>query len=145
VLIIRRVQPNDIFPVTALAYDTLPERYNPAIFNQFYENSAESFLVAAQNNTIIGFLIGIKTTQTKARILMIAVKERHRNKGIGSTLLQQFLSDMQHHEVTSIGLELRTTNHVAFDFYKKHGFELVSIVQYFYQNQEHAYIMKKEL
>jgi ribosomal-protein-alanine N-acetyltransferase len=145
VLTIRRVQPNDIFPVIALAYDTLPERYNPAIFNQFYENSAESFLVAVQNKTIIGFLIGIKTAQTKARILMLALKETYRNKGIGSTLLQRFISDMQHHGVTSVELELRITNKAAFDFYKKHGFELVNIVPHFYQNQEHAYIMKKEL
>jgi ribosomal-protein-alanine N-acetyltransferase len=145
VLTIRRVQPNDIFPIIALAYDTLPERYNPAIFNQLYENSAESFLVAVHDRTHIGFLIGVKTTQTKARILMLALKETYRNKGIGSALLQRFLSDMQHHGVTSIELELRISNQVALNFYKKHGFELVNIVPHFYQNHEHAYIMKKEL
>ena len=98
-----------------------------------------------QNNTIVGFLIGIKTTQTKARILMLAVKEMYRNKGIGTALLQQFISDMQYHEVNFVELELRVTNQVAFYFYKKHGFTLVGIVPHFYQNQEHAYIMKKEL
>ncbi len=142
---IRRVQANDIFPVITLAYDTLPERYNPSIFNQFYESFPEGFLVALHHHTPIGFLIGIKTTKNTARILMLSVNDNNRKQGIGTALLKQFLSEMKNYEVTQVELEVRTTNQGALEFYKKQGFILREKIQQFYQNGEDAYNMSKEL
>jgi [ribosomal protein S18]-alanine N-acetyltransferase len=145
VLKIRRVQPNDIFPVIALAFDTLPERYNPSIFSQFYESFPEGFLIALNDTTIIGFLIGIKTTPTTARILMLSVDEKNRRHGIGSALLTQFLLEMKNQNVTVIDLEVRTTNQDAVKFYTKQGFSHQGLLHQFYQNGENAYSMRKEL
>jgi ribosomal-protein-alanine N-acetyltransferase len=145
VIKIRPVQATDIFPVIALAYDTLPERYNPSIFNQFYESFPEGFLVALNNQSLIGFLIGIKTTTNTARILMLSVHDNNRKQGIGSALLSQFLSEMKNHQVTQIELEVRTTNHGALEFYKKQGFILRDTLRQFYQNGEDAYSMSKKL
>ena len=142
---IRRVQADDIFPVIALAYDTLPERYNPSIFNQFYESFPEGFLVALYHHTLIGFLIGIKTTKNTARILMLSVHDNNRKQGIGSALLSQFLSEMKNHQITQVELEVRTTNQGALEFYKKQGFILRDKLQQFYQNGQDAYSMSKEL
>jgi len=142
---IRHVEPNDIYPVITLAFETLPERYNPSIFNHFYESFPEGFFVALHQNTIVGFLIGIKTAQTTARILMLSVDDKHRKQGIGSALLRQFLMEMKQHYVTEVDLEVRTSNHGAVAFYKKHGFCQRGILHQFYQNGEHAYSMWKEL
>ncbi|HWR27665.1 MAG TPA: ribosomal protein S18-alanine N-acetyltransferase [Candidatus Thermoplasmatota archaeon] len=144
-LSIRRVQPNDIFPVIALAFETLPERYNPSIFTQFYESFPEGFLVALNNETIIGFLIGIRTTPNVARILMLAVKDTYRKQGIGSSLLAQFIKEMRQQYVTSVELEVRTSNKGALRFYQARGFLLQDTLQQFYQNGENAYCMRKEL
>ncbi len=144
-LTVRRVQASDIIPVIALAYETLPERYNPAIFNQFYEASPDSFFVALNNTNIIGFLIGNRTTPMTARILMLSVKERFRKQGIGKALLTAFLSEMKTHRVKRLDLEVRTTNHTALEFYKKQGFILREILPHFYQNGQDAYSMTKEL
>jgi ribosomal-protein-alanine N-acetyltransferase len=145
VLKIRRVQANDIFPVIDLAYDTLPERYNPSIFNQFYESFPEGFLVAQQNYTLLGFIIGIKTTTDTARILMLSVNNNNRKQGIGSALLEQFLTEMKNHQITQIDLEVRTTNQGALEFYLKKGFNLGEKLHQFYQNGEDAYSMSKGL
>jgi len=145
VLKTRRVQANDIFPVIALAYDTLPERYNPSIFNQFYESFPEGFLVALYNHTLIGFLIGIKTTTNTARILMLSVNNNNRKQGIGAALLTHFLIEMKNQQVTQVELEVRTTNQGALEFYKKQGFTLRETLHQFYQNGEDAYSMNKEL
>ncbi len=142
---IRRVQATDIFSVIALAYDTLPERYNPSIFNHFYESFHEGFLVAMQNHTLIGFLIGIKTTTNTARILMLCVNENNRKQGIGSALLKQFLLYMKNHQIRQVELEVRTTNKGALEFYLKQGFILKEKLHQFYQNGEDAYSMRKEL
>ena len=145
VLTIRRVQPNDIFPVIALAYHTLPERYNPAIFNYFYEECPEGFLVALKEYRIIGFLIGIKSSEMTARILMLSVEESQRKQGIGSSLISKFLAEMRQQSVSRIELEVRITNHRALTFYTKKGFRIQGILQRFYQNGEHAYHMIKTL
>jgi ribosomal-protein-alanine N-acetyltransferase len=145
VLSIRCVEPNDIFPVIALAFETLPERYNPSIFTQFYESYPEGFLVALDDGTIIGFLIGIKNTPNTARILMLAVKDAYRKKGIGSSLLSQFLKEMKHQNITGVELEVRTSNKRALKFYQDQGFLLQGTLQQFYQNGENAYSMRKEL
>jgi ribosomal-protein-alanine acetyltransferase len=145
VLIIRCVEPNDIFPVIALAFETLPEPYNPSIFTQFYESYPEGFLVALNFDTIIGFLIGIKTTPNTARILMLAVKDAYRKKGIGSALLSRFLKEMKHQNITGVELEVRTSNQGALKFYQNQGFLLQGTLQQFYQNGENAYSMRKEL
>jgi ribosomal protein S18 acetylase RimI-like enzyme len=145
VLIIRRVQSTDIFPVIALAYNTLTERYNPSIFNQFYESFPEGFLIAMRNNILIGFLIGIKTTTNTARILMLSVNENNRKQGIGSALVKKFLLEMKNHQIKHIELEVRTINQGALKFYLKQGFILQETLHHFYQNGEDAYSMKKEL
>jgi ribosomal-protein-alanine N-acetyltransferase len=145
VLSIRCVEPNDIFPVIALAFETLPERYNPSIFTQFYESYPTGFLVALDDGTIIGFLIGIKNTPNTARILMLAVKDAYRKKGIGSSLLSQFLKEMKHQNITGVELEVRTSNKRALKFYQDQGFLLQGTLQQFYQNGENAYSMRKEL
>jgi ribosomal-protein-alanine N-acetyltransferase len=142
---IRRVQPNDIFPVVALAFETLPERYNPSIFSQFYESFPEGFLVALNQEMIIGFLIGIKTTPNIGRILMLAVTDSYRKQGIGSSLLTYFINEMKQQNVTSVELEVRTSNKRALRFYQARGFQLQEMLRGFYQNGENAYSMRKEL
>ena len=134
-----------MFPVIALAFETLPERYNPAIFNQFYESFPEGFLVAFDHQTLIGFLIGVKTTPNTARILMLSVQERYRNQGIGSTLLNQFLRQMKLLNVAVVELEVRASNQGALQFYKKQGFVQQELLLRFYQNGENAYRMSKAL
>jgi ribosomal-protein-alanine acetyltransferase len=101
--------------------------------------------VALNHETIIGFLIGIKTTPDTARILMLAVKDTHRKQGIGSALLMQFIKEMKQQNVTRMELEVRTSNKGALRFYKSKGFLLQATLQQFYQNGENAYCMRKEL
>jgi len=145
VLKIRRVQPQDIMDVISLAYDTLPERYNPVIFNQFYESFPEGFLVVVNRHHLVGFLIGMKTTPTIARILMLSIQNKYRKQGIGSSLLKEFLQSMKRLSVTRVELEVRTTNQEALAFYKKQGFSLQHTLSMFYQNGEDAYAMRKDL
>jgi ribosomal-protein-alanine N-acetyltransferase len=145
VLELRQVQPDDIFSVITIAYDMLPERYNPAIFNQFYEAFPEGFLVAELHHAVIGFLVGTRMDAHRARILMLAVKTQHQRRQIGSQLLLRFLNDMRTYGITIVELEVRTTNRIAIDFYRKYGFEIQETLSHFYQNGDAAYQMRRDL
>jgi ribosomal-protein-alanine N-acetyltransferase len=57
----------------------------------------------------------------------------------------RFLNDMRRHEITEVELEVRTTNHTAIEFYKKHSFSIQETLPRFYQNGEDAYLMRRDL
>ncbi len=142
---IRQVQADDIFSVISIAYDMLPERYNPAIFNQFYEAFPEGFLIAELHHTIIGFLVGTRLDHHRARILMLAVKKPYQRQQIGSKLLLRFLNDMRTYKITAVELEVRINNSSGIEFYRKHGFAIQDTLKHFYQNGDAAYQMRRDL
>lgn len=144
-LTIRRVQPQDIFSVIKIAHESLPERYQPNIFNTFYESFPQGFLIALKHHKIVGFLIGVKTHDSIAKILMLSVNENHRKQGIGSALLINFLQEMLLQNIHLVNLEVRTNNKIAITFYKKHGFDIQETITGFYQNVEDAYSMRQVL
>ena len=140
---IRIFKPKDMFSVIKLASDTLTERYNPSLFNYFYETFPKGFIVAEMAHKIIGFLIGVKINQEKAKILMLSVSENYRKQNIGSELLIRFLKEMEIEKVKILELEVRTDNQKALEFYLKHGFNIKQKITEFYQNGEDAYTMEK--
>lgn len=140
---IRIFKPKDMFSVIKLASDTLTERYNPSLFNYFYETFPKGFIVAEIAHKIIGFLIGVKINQEKAKILMLSVSENYRKQNIGSELLMRFLKEMEIEKVRVLELEVRTDNQKALEFYMKHGFNIKHKITEFYQNGENAYTMEK--
>lgn len=144
-LTIRRIQPQDIFSVIKIAHESLPERYQPNIFNTFYESFPQGFLIALKHHKIVGFLIGVKTHDSIAKILMLSVNENHRKQGIGSALLINFLQEMLLQNIRLVNLEVRTNNKIAITFYKKHGFDIQETITGFYQNVEDAYSMRQVL
>jgi len=145
VLQIRRVQPEDLFAVIKIAHESLPERYQPTIFNTFYESFPQGFLIALKHHKIVGFLVGIKTHDTIAKILMISVNNNYRKQGIGSALIKNFLQGMLSQNIRLVDLEVRTNNKIALAFYKKHGFDIQETITGFYQNGEDAYSMRQVL
>ena len=139
---VRIFQPNDMFPVIKLASETLTERYNPSLFNYFYETFNQGFLVAEKHHKIVGFIIGVKTSLEGAKILMIAVSEKQRGQNIGSALLNHFLKVIIIRKIKHVKLEVKISNNVAIAFYRKHRFTIIDTIPKFYQSGEDAYTMR---
>ena len=144
-LLVREFKTVDMFSVIKLASETLTERYNPSLFNYFYETFPEGFIVAEKNHKIIGFLIGVKMDFELAKILMLAVSKPYRKQKIGSELLTRFLKKINIENIKRIELEVRTNNKTAIEFYQKHGFKIKEKIKEFYQSGETAYTMLKEI
>jgi len=142
---IKKFQPNDIYSVLKIANKCLTETYNPSIFNYFYESFPEGFIVAENNHKIIGFIVAVNSYDDNGRILMLAVDDRFRKKGIGSKILNNALHELSKISINSVELEVRTENTSAIIFYKKNGFKEMERIKSFYQNGEDAFIMKKEI
>ena len=144
-LVIRSFKPTDMFSVIKLASITLPERYNPSIFNYFFETFPKGFIVAEKDYKIIGFIVGVIINQDLAKILMLSVSELFRNQNIGSSLLKKFLEEISYENIKIIQLEVRFDNKKAIKFYEKNGFKITKKIPKFYQNGKDAFTMEKEI
>lgn len=142
---IRKFRPTEMFSVIKIASETLTERYNPSLFNYFYETFPEGFIVAEKNHKIIGFLIGVKINTEYAKILMLAVLKPYRKQKIGSELLNHFLKVIYKLNIKKVELEVRIHNKTAINFYQKNGFKITEIQKRFYQSGETAYTMTREI
>ncbi len=131
-----------MFSVINLSFKTLTERYNPSLFNYFYENFPEGFWVCEKNHKIVGFIVGVKTNSEIARILILAVLKEYRRQGIGNILLKNFLREVAIKNIKHVELEVETKNKSAIEFYMENGFEIIDILIKFYQNGKDAYVMR---
>ena len=142
---IRKFKPTDTFKVIKLASITLTERYNPSLFTYFYETYPQGFIVAEFNHKTIGFLVGVKLSDTLSKILMLSVDPDFQGKRIGAKILNEFIKTSIKENIETIELEVQTKNKKAIKFYEKNGFKKTDKIKEFYQNREDAYTMKLNL
>ena len=129
--------------------------YIEQIFNlekEIFKNSAFSksylnTLIKGDNSFIYIYLIDSKVfgylmildSIDVYEILAIATVEEYRNKGIAQELLDKI-------KTKDIFLEVRESNQVAINFYKKNRFKEISIRKNYYSEPtENAVIMKLEV
>ncbi len=136
---IREFSEEDLWDVYDIALRNLTERYSPELFLDIHRSWPHGFLVAIVSK-IVGFIAGTRDENT-ARILMLAVDKTHRNRGIGSALLNRFIANCKSEGVISVSLEVRTNNKIAIEFYQKRDFQIVSFLPNYYTNGDDAYIM----
>ena len=74
----------------------------------------------------------------------IKVNEEHRNKGIGTKLMAHLISLAIEYRVNNITLEVRVSNEIARNLYKKFGFHEVAIRKYYYGDED-GILMEKNV
>ena len=90
------------------------------------------------DNQVCGYLMVLDSIDVY-EILAIATIEKYRNKGIAQELLDKI-------KTKDIFLEVRESNQVAINFYKKNKFNQISIRKNYYSEPaENAIIMKLEV
>jgi ribosomal-protein-alanine N-acetyltransferase len=116
---------------------------NPLLYAMIESRPMEGFIVAEEKGEIVGYLLGT-LLMDEARILLIAVKDKHRRRGIGSRLVKEYVESITS-RASMIRLEVRTSNLAAQTFYFKLGFRFIGMVNNYYRNGDNAYIMVKPM
>lgn len=71
------------------------------------------------------------------------VGEKYRNQGIGTSLLT-YLEDIAiNYKAVNITLEVRVSNNIAINLYKKFGFNEVALRKYYYGDEDGILMEKK--
>ena len=109
-----------------------------ALLNNFGKEKDDYCFIAQVDNYIVG-AVWIRCIQGFGHLndnipeLAMSIYPQYRNKGIGTSLLKNFLTFLRQKNYTQISLSVQKNNY-AVNMYKKLGFKIVS------QNQS-EYIM----
>jgi len=141
---IRRLMEKDIGRVIEIEKESFEYNYPLIIIRQIYASLPDGFLVAEDDN---GDIIGYVMTTIEwgnGHIVSIAVDKNHRNKGIGTLLLnavEEYLFTKCN--VKYIVLEVRFNNTNARNFYYKRGYRDKRLLPKYYDDGSDAILMIK--
>jgi ribosomal-protein-alanine N-acetyltransferase len=116
---------------------------NPLLYAMIENRPMEGFIVAEEEGEVVGYLLGT-LLMDEARLLLIAVKDKYRRKGVGSRLVAEYVESVRG-RANMVRLEVRTNNLAAQTFYFKLGFRFVGMINNYYRNGDNAYVMVKPM
>ena len=112
------------------------------ILKQELENEKTTYVVAKENNEIVGFA-GMMVFMDEATLNNIVVKKSCRGRGIGGELLEALIEVCADLNMKSFTLEVNVSNIPAIKLYEKFGFQNLKIKKKYYNNSQDAIIMTK--
>ena len=108
-------------------------------------NETSLFLVAKEENEVIGY-IGMSIVIDEGYIFNVAVREKYRNKGVATALINELVTYGKKNNFSFITLEVRESNLPAISLYSKFGFIKAGERKDYYSNpKENAILMTKYL
>ncbi len=153
--IVRRCEYKDLIHVMNINMVSLSEHYSEYFFEELLREFPEAFLVAEINDSIVGYIMckleyGFSNFRKlgfvkKGHVVSIAVLKEHRNKGLGTALIQEAINSMVIKGCDEVYLEVRVSNEQAIKVYENIGLGICSRLRRYYRDGEDAYLMAKEL
>ncbi|MEX3747574.1 MULTISPECIES: ribosomal protein S18-alanine N-acetyltransferase [Lysinibacillus] len=113
-----------------------------SFYYEVHENQYAHYVLAVDaDGSIIGFC-GMWMVIDAAQITNVAVVEAARGRGIGEELMRESMRIARQHEMEVMSLEVRVTNTVAQNLYRKLDFQDGGIRKgYYTDNGEDALVM----
>ena len=152
---IRFATSRDIAEIISINFKTLPEHYSNSFFMELLLDSPETFVVAENNNKIIGYIMcrieyGFSVLKKmslarKGHVVSFAVLEEYRGKGIGKKLVEQSIEGMKIRKCNESYLEVRTDNIPAIKLYESLGFDRIATLNTYYKDGRNAFLMSAKL
>ncbi len=131
---------DDLFNIKDILYSDFDDFWTYNILNQELNNKNTTYIVAKENNTIVGFA-GILTIIDESNIMNIVIKKDKRKLGIGTMLLSKLISISKEQKLSTITLEVNEKNIPAIGLYKKFNFKQVGIRKNYYNKTDSAILM----
>ncbi|MEO3945573.1 ribosomal protein S18-alanine N-acetyltransferase [Gorillibacterium sp. CAU 1737] len=112
-----------------------------AFYNELTNNHFAHYMVMDAGLTVAGYA-GMWLIMDEAHITNIAVKKEFRGMKLGERLMSELMKTASFMGASRITLEVRVTNEIAQNLYRKMGFEAAGVRKgYYTDNQEDALIM----
>ncbi len=152
---LRPFKPGDLEKVISINRVCLPENYSHYFFMDIYDRYPATFIVAEQEQNIIGYIMcrietgfsnfGLFGISKKGHVVSVAVLPAHQRKGIGSGLIKEATKNMRSYRAKECYLEVRVSDVPAVKMYKNLEFQVIRTKRGYYADGEDAYVMAKKL
>ncbi len=136
----------DIPDVVKIEAEAFATPWTTEVFeHEMAGNNYAHYIVATDGNQVIGHC-GMWIVLDECHITNIAVLKSYRGYGIGENLLSEAVRLCRELDVNLMTLEVRVSNEVAQNMYRKFGFQDGGIRKNYYtDNRENALVMWVEL
>ena len=148
---LRPAEEKDLPNIHVIETEVYPAPWTPNFFRIIYHMNKDFFIVALDEDEIIGYTVGEieqmgkKSNPRKAgHVMNIAVKVSHQGKGVGTMLLDEIEARFKLGGADIAYLEVRESNLTAQNVYKHRGYEYVRTAKEYYGDED-GYIMTKPL
>ncbi len=135
---------DDFEQIKGCLQEEFDEFWTPNILKSELENPNSKYIVAKENENIVGFA-GIIISIDDTEITNIVTKKAERKRGIGTLLLDKLIEMTKKENRDKISLEVNENNIEAKNLYIKNGFEIVGRRKKYYNGIDDAIIMTKFL
>jgi ribosomal-protein-alanine N-acetyltransferase len=141
-IILREMTESDIDAVLEIEKSSFDTPFSRESFHkEIVENVLAVYIVAEVDDVVAGYG-GIWKILDEGHITNVAVKKDFRGKGVGDALVMGIVDYCDRTGIPNITLEVRESNRVARNLYKKHGFvDAGKRPGYYSDNNEDAIIM----
>ena len=139
-LLISKMKIEDLNEIANKLSDEFDDFWNENVFKQELENENSEYIVARENDEIVGFG-GIWTSPDDVHITDIVTKKNCRGKGIGSKILEKLINLAKEKNKSSLTLEVNDKNIIEKKLYEKYGFKVLGKRKKYYNNIDDAIIM----
>lgn len=144
-LIIEMMTSKDIDGVFEVEKNCFEHHWSKDSLKKELINENARYLVAKLCGKIVGY-VGIWLILDEGHITNVAVHSDYRGQKIGDKLVQALVDLCKENNINSMTLEVRVSNIVAQNLYKKYGFKLAGIrKEYYSDNKEDAVVMWNDI
>ncbi|MCX8182213.1 MAG: ribosomal protein S18-alanine N-acetyltransferase [Candidatus Methanomethyliaceae archaeon] len=130
----------DLNEIYAIEKESFPDPYPKPLLKAFFYHPG-IYIVAVIGGEIVGYAIGIIRFRSLGHIISIAVRKESRGRGIGKKLLKELIKRLSAMGAKKIRIEVRESNEIAINLYKKFGFVTKEKIFGYYPDGEAALVM----
>ena len=115
------------------------------VLRQWFDISEDYFLIAEEEHMILGYALGsLSTKDDQGWILSLGVHPDARGKQVGKTLAKELIALLEDSDCKEICLTVHPDNSSAIKVYKAFDFEIITIFDNYYLDNQPRFLMKKE-
>ena len=142
-MIIEKMTAEHLSSVMRIERESFTHPWSEESFVSELSKPTSHLFVAIENNEVVGYAV-LETILDEGSLLIIAVDEKYRRKGVAKMLFAKLEDIVTEKELSFITLEVRESNESAINFYDSQGFEKIAVRKNYYSKPiENAVLMTK--
>ncbi|PKG22715.1 ribosomal protein S18-alanine N-acetyltransferase [Niallia nealsonii] len=129
----------EVYTIESISFPTPWSK--EAFYNELTQNRFATYVVIEHEEHLVGYC-GVWIVVDEAHITNIAILPQFRGYKLGENLLRKIMQEAKNRGANTMTLEVRVSNIIAQNLYRKLGFQDGAIrKRYYTDNQEDALVM----